>query len=70
MQKQGIDQPLKVTIPCNSCGVSNKGCGVKDTYLKTQCPCATCLVMAMCKDICIERLCLTEKHHKYLSEEC
>jgi hypothetical protein len=62
MQKQGVNQPLTNINSCKSCAIRNKGCGVIDTKLKYQCPCSTCLVGTMCKEICMERLCLTEKH--------
>jgi hypothetical protein len=66
MQKQGLTQPLKVITPCDSCAVNGKGCGVKDTHLKDHCPCATCLVRVMCKQICTERFTLTERDPTFI----
>jgi hypothetical protein len=66
MQKQRITQLLKIITPCDSCGVSSKGCGVRHTDLKEHCPCAICLVRVMCKQICTERFTLTERDPTFI----
>jgi len=66
MQKQELTQSLEVINVCDSCAVNGKGCGVKDTSLKVLCPCATCLVRVMCKQICIDRFTLTERNPTFI----